>query len=144
MSAVSRIMAGTGFGAVLAACSPTTNPPLLFGQTHTLGVAIHGSTTTQGADLTLGYRDFDIALVPVTATNAATGEVVQIRSGAGGGRSVNALSVLGQFDVNARAATPGVGLGKFFATGLAADKLADGFKERLKTAPTPAVVIPGT
>jgi hypothetical protein len=29
------------------------------------------------------------------------------------------------------AAAPGVGLGKFFATGLAADKLADGFSEKL-------------
>ena len=48
-----------------------------------------------------------------------------------GGVSSNSLSVLGQFEVDAQAAGPKVGLGKFFATGLAADKLADGFSAKL-------------
>ena len=134
MSAIPKRMVMMAVGLALAGCSPVANPPLLFGQTHTVGIAVHGSTTTQGADLTVGYRDFDIAIVPVTATNAATGEVVPIRSnvrGVDGGVGTNALSVLGQFDVRAESAAPGVGLGKFFATGLAADKLADGFSEKL-------------
>ena len=129
MSAVSNRTIATSVGLVLAGCSPTANPPLLFGQTHTLGVGIHGSTT-QGTDLTLGYKDFNIAIVPVTATDA-TGEVKPIQSWAARKNSVNALSVLGQFEANAQAGSPSIGLGKFFATGLAADKLADGFKEKL-------------
>jgi hypothetical protein len=43
----------------------------------------------------------------------------------------DALSVLGQFSVDTNSKTADVGLGKFFATGLAAQKLADGFSERL-------------
>jgi hypothetical protein len=43
----------------------------------------------------------------------------------------DALSVLGQFSVETNSKTADVGLGKFFATGLAAQKLADGFGERL-------------
>ena len=109
------------------------NPPLVFGQAHTVGVSIHGSATQQGADLTVGYRDVDIAVVPVTAVDAS-GQIVPIKAdvaGKDGGMSSNSLSVLGQFEVDAQAAGPKVGLGKFFATGLAADKLADGFNAKL-------------
>jgi hypothetical protein len=134
MTAISKIVTGAGLGATLAACSPTTNPPLFFAQTHTFGVGIHGSPTQQSADLTLGYRDLDIAIVPVSATDGA-GQVVPLTSIAGGGNSRNALSVLGQFNANAAATAPTVSLGTFFATGLAADKLADGFGERLSKSP---------
>jgi hypothetical protein len=94
-----KALPATSFSVGLAGCSPTAGPPLLFGQTHTLGVAIHGSATQQGVDLTLGYRDFNLAIVPVTATDAS-GQIVQIRSSAGPGHG-NALSVLGQFESNA-------------------------------------------
>jgi len=134
MVSPSRLFILFGFGLALGACSPASNPPLLFGQTHTVGIAIHGSTTQQGADLTVGYRDFDIAVVPVTVMDAS-GQVHRINArarGVDGGVGVNALSVLGQFDVRVTSTAPDVGLGKFFATGLAADKLADGFRARLR------------
>jgi hypothetical protein len=110
----------------------------MFGQTQTLGITINGSTTQQGAELTLGYRDFDIAVVPVSVTQS-TGDVTQIKSTANPDKSQSfedALSVLGQFEANARAANPEVGLGKFFATGTAAKVLADGFKAKLSNGPS--------
>ena len=124
---------------VLCGCTPGTNPPLIFGQTHTLGVTINGSTTQQGAELTLGYRDFDIAVVPVSVTQQS-GAVTQIKSTADPDQNQkfeDALSVLGQFEANANATGPQVSLGKFFATGTAATKLADGFKEKLSQPPQP-------
>jgi hypothetical protein len=132
MSSTSLVPAVAMIVSALCACSSTGNQPLLFGQTHTLGVSI-GSTGGAGADLTLGFRDMDIAVVPVTITDEA-GIVHQIQSNATNteqGSGTNALSVLGQFEASTRTTDPQVGLGKFFATGLAADKLADGFSDRL-------------
>jgi hypothetical protein len=98
-------------------------------------VTINGSTAQQGAELTLGYRDFDIAIVPVTVTQQ-TGAVTQLKSTADPDQNQkfeDALSVLGQFEANANASAPQVGLGKFFATGTAAKVLADGFKAKLSS-----------
>src|SRR5690349_8686557 len=107
----SRVAILIGGGLGLSACASRTNPPLLFGQAHTLGVAV-SSTGPQGADFTLGFRDANIAFVPVTVTDA-TGTVHPIQSAVGptDAKSYNALSVLGQFDVSTEAdGTPKVGL----------------------------------
>jgi hypothetical protein len=130
MSIISKLIIGASLGVTLAACSPTANYPLLFGQTQTFGVGIHGSTT-QGADLTLGYKDFNVAIVPVTTADGSPirGDVL----GAGNARGQDALSVLGEFNAETTAGvSPKVGLGKFFATGLAAQKLAEGYRDKLK------------
>src|SRR4051812_18691053 len=66
----------------LAGCYQS-NPPLFFAQAHTLGVGVHTSTTQQSADLTLGYKDFDVAIVPVSATDGS-GRVVPLTGTAGG------------------------------------------------------------
>ncbi len=116
-------------GAISAAACSNVNTPLLFGQTQTVGITINGSTTTQGGELTLGYRDYDIAIIPTTVTQGS-GAVTQLNATAGDGFS-DALSVIGQFQVSAQGAGPQVTLGKFFATGLAAKTLADGFKAQL-------------
>lgn len=100
-------------------------------------MTINGSTTQQAAEITLGYRDFDIAVVPVSVTQQ-TGAVTQIKSTANPDRNQSfedALSVLGQFEANTKTANPEVGLGKFFATGTAAKVLADGFKAKLSNGP---------
>lgn len=114
-------------------CSEVPNPPLIFGQTHTVGITIAGSPAEQGGELTLGYRDRDLAFVPVSVTQS-DGSVTQVESHAFGGQrdgdarpDKDALSVLGQFDVSTEGQTAKIGLGKFFATGLAAKRLADGF-----------------
>lgn len=104
-------------------------PTLLFGQSHTVGITIGGSTTEQGVDFTLGYKDKNVAVVPVTVKQT-NGNSTQIRSQATPGHE-DALSVLGQFQVDSDTRAANVGLGKFFATGNAAKTLADGFKARL-------------
>lgn len=116
--------------ALLGGCATSTpNMPLVFGQTHTVGLAIGASTADQGAELTLGYQDRNIAIIPVTVAQPG-GANTQVRSSAGEGFE-DALSVLGQFELDSSARGPSVGLGKFFATGNAAKTLADGFQQKL-------------
>ena len=79
--------------------------------------------------LTLGYKDRNFAIIPVTVKQAG-GDSTQVSAKAGDNFE-DALSVLGQFEVNAKAANTGVSLGKFFATGVAAQKLSDGFASKL-------------
>ncbi|WP_156826441.1 hypothetical protein [Marinobacterium rhizophilum] len=105
------------------------NMPLVFGQSHTVGVSISGPAADQGLDLTLGYKDKDFAIVPVTVVQA-NGDSTLVKSTAEKNHQ-DALSVLGQFELNTDAKQADVGLGKFFATGLAAKKLADGFAHKM-------------
>ncbi len=123
---VLTVLSGT---LILGGCGEWKNPPLLFGQSQSVGITISGSTTDQGAELTLGYRDRNFAIIPVTVRHGS-GDSTQIIADAGAGFQ-DALSVIGQFEVNAKAQTPEVSLGKFFATGIAAQKLADGFAAKL-------------
>lgn len=111
------------------ACTTIQNPPLLFGQSHSVGIVIGGSAADNGAELTLGYKDRDIAIVPVTVKQQ-NGDSTQIKGTASAGFQ-DALSVLGQFEVHAKATQAEASLGKFFATGLAAKRLADGFAAKL-------------
>jgi uncharacterized Zn-binding protein involved in type VI secretion len=116
-----------------AGCAQLPNPPLIFGQTHTVGITIAGSPAEQGGEFTLGYRDRDLAVVPVSVTQG-DGTVTQLetyvfgdhRSGADQ-PDKDAFSVLGQFELSTEGQQAKVGLGKFFATGLAARRLGDGF-----------------
>ena len=114
---------------VLSSCSEITNPPLLFGQSHTVGISVSVTAPDQGGEITIGYKDRNFAIVPVTVKQA-DGNSTQIKSTATAGHQ-DALSVLGQFEVSAKASGPEASLGKFFATGNAANKLADGFKAKL-------------
>jgi hypothetical protein len=132
-----RFCTALSTAACLSACSTQGSTMLVFGQTQTLGIAIGGSVTDQGATFTLGYQDKNFAIVPATVRQA-DGSSIQVLSGVGNagsrsrqGQGQDALSVLGQFSVNTSSKTADVGLGKFFATGLAAQKLADGFSEQL-------------
>ena len=115
---------------LVGACAPPgANMPLVFGQSHTVGISIGGTSTDQGVDLTLGYKDKSVAVVPVTVGQKEGGNT-QIKSTAGSEHQ-DALSVLGQFELDSNATQGDVGLGKFFATGIAAKTLADGFSEKL-------------
>jgi|SRR5271166_2720993 len=118
-----------GIFPALSGCNSYPNPPLVFYQATTLGITANATGGTATPELSLGYRDTDVALVPV-ATN--TGVPITSSLPGSGGQFVDALSVLGQFQVDTAAATtPHVGLGKFFATGAAAKRLADGFAGQL-------------
>lgn len=145
-----RALTGLAAAGLLGGCASAPGTTMLvFGQTTTIGIAVGGSVTDQGASFSLGYQDRNFAIVPATVQQA-DGGATQVRSVASdtgpGGRqsSEDALSVLGQFDVQSRTDGSGrvdIGLGKFFATGLAAKVLADGFKERIArsaAAPAPA------
>jgi len=125
--------------ALAAAAAGCSSPPgqtmLVFGQTQTVGISIGGSVPDQGASFTLGYQDRNFAIVPATVAQG-NGQATQVLStvgadGEGGLGSTDALSVLGQFEVRSDTRAANVGLGKFFATGLAAQKLADGFSEQI-------------
>lgn len=123
--AIAAIAAGA-----TSACSQIPNPPLLFGQVQTVGIGIDGSTTTQGMDLTIGFKDRNFALVPVTVRQASgNSDIISASTGAG---SDDAFSVLGQFSTDVGSATgPTANLGTFFATGEAAEILAQGFRANM-------------
>ena len=124
-SVVIAVMGGAG-------CGELPNSPLIFGQTHTLGITIAGSPAEQGGELTLGYRDRDLAFIPVSVTQN-DGSTTQLESHVFGDATSaaqpdkDAFSVLGQFEASTEGREAKVGLGKFFATGIAARRLADGF-----------------
>ena len=113
----------------LAGCASSQNLPLIFGQSHTVGISIGAGASDQGADFVLGYKDKNVAIVPVSVQES-DGSSVQIGS-MSGNEFEDALSVLGQFKVKTDTSQGDVGLGKFFATGAAAKSLADGFSCKL-------------
>lgn len=117
-----------GLAAVLSAGCASDQIPLVFGQAQTVGMTMAGSAPEQGGEFTFGYRDKNIAVIPTESLSEAPG---------GDGTHKDALSVLGQFEVEGGARDGGsIALGKFFATGLAAKTLADGFRcEISKEAP---------
>lgn len=111
--------------AALMGCKSGT-PPLIFGQAHVVGISVDTGTSGQPADFTLGYKSYDLAIVPVIAP-AGT----QINSFSSN-NAVDALSVLGQFNVNSGSSGGGTAaLGEFFSTGTAAQVLALGFATNL-------------
>ena len=124
-------------GLTLAGCASAPGTTMLvFGQTQTVGISVGGSVPDQGAMFTLGYQDRNFAIGPATVAQAGGGatQVLSSVPDADGRPATDALSVLGQFEVRSGSDGSGkvdVGLGKFFATGLAAQKLADGFKARI-------------
>ena len=46
--------------ATLSGCS--TSPSLVFGQSHTVGITMGGSASDSGAELSIGYKDRDVAV----------------------------------------------------------------------------------
>jgi hypothetical protein len=111
---------------ILAGCNTTGDVPLLFVQTTSVGITAATTGGQATPELTVGYRDVDVALVPVTNGGSP------VRSVSAGGYFQDALSVFGQFSVGANGTTaPNATLGKFFATGTAASKLAEGYRCQL-------------
>lgn len=126
--------------AALGGCSSMpTNMPLVFGESITVGISIAATATDQGADFTLGYKSKDVAIVPVSVLKA-DGAVEKLQAhitntataSLPGSTSVDAYSVIGQFEVDTGQQGHQVGLGKFFATGQAAQVLSEGFRMRME------------
>lgn len=126
-----KIILMAGLGALpLAACTTADQPmPLVFGRTQTVGIGVQGSATDGGGSVTLGFNDRNIAIVPTTTMQG--GNIRSISTGDDGAPFEDSLSVLGQFEASGSAREVGATLGTFFSTGLAARKLAEGFKARL-------------
>ena len=114
---------------LFVSCSQSENAPLLFGQSQSVGISISASAPDQGGEVTIGYKDKNFAIVPVTVSQKDDGNT-QIKS-TSTAEYQDALSVLGQFEVSAKATEAEASLGKFFATGTAAKLLAEGFKKKL-------------
>ena len=133
----SRFLLAAPLAMAFAGCaSPPGQTMLVFGQTQTVGLSIGGSVPDQGASFTLGYQDKNFAIVPATVPMVGGGSSQVLSSiGKDGEGGSDALSVLGQFEVRSSTRTADVGLGKFFATGLAAQKLADGFSDQIAGKP---------
>ena len=115
---------------LVSGCATNTGR-LIFAQSNTAGIDIGTSASTQGADFVLGYKGMNLAIVPVTVSQS-DGSTAQIEASAGEVHS-DALSTFGQFSINSNtdAKSPKIGLGKFFATGQAAKRLADGYAAKL-------------
>lgn len=106
----------------LGACE-TTERQLIFASSDTLGITIAGAAAETGAEFTLGYKGRDLVVMPSYAEvsdETAVG-VESITAQADG--VTDALSVYSHFNANTPIgfeSTEGVGLGKVFATGPAA------------------------
>jgi hypothetical protein len=117
----------------LVGCQSTGDLPLLFGQSDTIGISIGASPAEQSGELTLGYKSRNVAVIPLVTMqpDGAKTAVTATVTDEAGNVSQDAMSVLGQFEADARAAPARASLGKFFATGLAARYLAQGFADEL-------------
>lgn len=124
----------------ITACTTIpNNMPLVFGEDISLGISMGGSTTSQGAELTLGFKSKDVAIIPVVAASGTDltkiqGEVNNMGTPSGvpyASTQKDAYSVLGQFGTTTDNNGKRIGIGKFFATGRAATSLADGFSKAL-------------
>src|SRR5687768_2375050 len=128
------LLLATGPSALLlGACTTADQPmPLVFGRTQTIGIGVQGSAADQGASITLGFNDRNIAVVPTTTMGGQSIRSVAPEPTQASAQYQDALSVLGQFEANAKATSPEVSLGTFFSTGLAARNLAEGFRDKLR------------
>ncbi len=108
--------------------------PLIYARTDVLGFSIAGSSAEQGAYFTLGYSSNNLALVPVFAPSGGL-RVTGLFGGIGDvPNSRDAYSVLGQFKADTQTKSLGFGIERYFATGIAAQNLAQGLRAALAAA----------
>jgi hypothetical protein len=66
----------------LIGCASNQDLPLVFGQSQTVGISIGAGASEQGADFVLGYKDKNVAIVPVSIKDK-DGSTAQIASKSG-------------------------------------------------------------
>jgi len=117
----------------VSGCNTSGTGPLTFIQAQTVGISASAGGAQVAPEVSLGYRDLDVAFVP---TMTADGTPLKASETQSNFTETDALSVIGQFNVNSTAAATNANfkadLGKFFATGMAAKVVADGFSAQLK------------
>lgn len=106
--------------AVLGGCT-TNSSVLVFGTSDTLGLTIAGGANEGGGEVTLGFKERNIAISPVIANN---GTVLGANDPGDKGAS-DTYSVLGSFALGTN--NQNITLGRFFSTGFAARELSRGF-----------------
>ena len=119
--------------AILAAgCATNGEAPLLFAASNIYGVSIGGNVADTGGEFVVGHKGADFAVIPVSAIQPGGGEELV---GAADRASLykDSYSVIGQFGGSATKTKKGAnaGLGKFFATGTAAQNIAQGFAKKM-------------
>jgi len=117
----SALTIGLGCLAMLTGCA-TNDPPLIFGKLDTFGVSATATAPEQGGGFVVGFRSAKLAVVPVTTRNAA-GQIVVLKETRGGEANSGAFSTFAHFEAGASTTT--ACLGDTFATGLAAQIVAD-------------------
>lgn len=111
---------------VLSGCGSTL--PLVFLDKTSVGIS--ASTDSGGMDVTLGFDTKSIAIIPVAVRkkdkDGNVDEIVQLQ--ANDGAKKDAYSTFGNFTTDTKTdgknAAIEIGLGRFFATGLAAQNIA--------------------
>lgn len=125
----------------LSACA-TSGSPLIFGEAVNFGVTANVGADSQGFDFTLGYKDKNLAIVPVAIVTDDKVSRIQSHHTQCTKRE-DALSVFGQFTSQGNwpmlSTEPekkgAIKLDRFFATGLAAANLADGYRKGMQAEP---------
>jgi hypothetical protein len=131
MMRLPRFLRSAAAAAVLAGCaSGNGEAPLVFGTTNVYGVSIGGNVAETGAEFLVGYKGFDLAIIPVSVGAPGGEHFIGAKSPEG---HRDSYSVIGQFSAEAgsRAGGANAGLGKFFATGVAAQNIAFGFAKKM-------------
>lgn len=105
--------------------------PLIFSRNDVFGLDIGGAVAEQGVSFSLGFTTRNLALVPVVAPSA--GARLTSLFGSGDAGESDSYSVVGQFESNTETRGLGIGLERFFATGVAAVKLGRGIRSALAT-----------
>ena len=118
---------------VLAGCSTLDSSPLLFGQGVTVGISAGAAPTNTSPEIVVGFKQANFAVVPTVIPKDVPLPDSQERrihafgedTPAGRPGAADALSTFGSFQ---NTTTGGkVGLGVFFATGVAAQNISEGF-----------------
>jgi hypothetical protein len=129
---IHRSIGSAGIAVFLAGCATGNGEhPLMFGSSNVVGLSMGGNVTETGGEFVFGYKGNNFAIVPVSAVNQGTEEF--IGSGLSDGSFRDTFSVIGQFAAEGGKLPKGAnaGLGKFFATGFAAQNLAIGFSKKM-------------
>ena len=139
-SAVVATPVGTAQAATVAALAPANaapadasdrpyQRPLVYMRSDVVGFDIGGSAAEQGAQFTFGYSGRNLAMIPVASLGAGGKTASLSGQESPGSKSKDTYSVFGQFKSSTETARLGFGLERFFATGVAAQNLADGVQE---------------
>ncbi len=124
MNRVAIVIGMVAISGVLTGCGSTL--PLIFADKTSVGIDISGSE--QGIDFVLGFKTKSVSIIPVAVRrkdkDGNVTEIIPVQ--AEDGEKRDAYSTFGNFtvDTQGETAAASVGLGRFFATGVAAQNIA--------------------